>query len=492
MVNDVDIQQDEDEIQVIGREAEKRAASQSLMKKVQPTDSPTKKSSHSDAHNFENDVEKCPYPLDIIVQKINTVVYKSSDSSDEDDYNTTKEINHALQLQGFRVVEKENGADCEMVTFDSNSDRYDEEDPLKPSSSKTQVVTARRGEQTKAEELSESNGKFKKGHRRAYSMPNAHRDKAVLVVTDDTVRQEGPKKRHVVRYRLHPYKPSPKADAAVNSFIEQTNFEFPFDLDDNADDLEIDLDEEEICFPGDPIDIKESRIVLRKDNEFLRTGHRPPMASFGSCFKSIFSLHTETGNIWTHMYGCVAFLGMGAWFIAQPPNVMTWMDKLVFFSFSWEQSAAWACPSASTLYNVTLKGWEGCSANWTIRSYCLLAMGLSGCIPALHLMITDGFDWMIQNAAFHWLLLMAALYIIGAATYAFRFPERFFPGKFDLFCQSHQLFHMFVIVAAYVHFYGITEMAMKRLQGGSCHEQLMARYGNDDYTDILDQYFRPY
>jgi adiponectin receptor len=40
-----------------------------------------------------------------------------------------------------------------------------------------------------------------------------------------------------------------------------------------------------------------------QDNEFLHSGHRPPMPSFLSCFKSIFSLHTETGNIFTHMYG---------------------------------------------------------------------------------------------------------------------------------------------------------------------------------------------
>jgi adiponectin receptor len=40
-----------------------------------------------------------------------------------------------------------------------------------------------------------------------------------------------------------------------------------------------------------------------QDNEFLHFGHRPQLGNFGSCFKSIFSLHTETGNIWTHMYG---------------------------------------------------------------------------------------------------------------------------------------------------------------------------------------------
>uniref|UniRef100_A0A8C6X6R3 Adiponectin receptor 1 n=1 Tax=Naja naja TaxID=35670 RepID=A0A8C6X6R3_NAJNA len=40
-----------------------------------------------------------------------------------------------------------------------------------------------------------------------------------------------------------------------------------------------------------------------KDNDFLLHGHRPPMPSFRACFRSIFRLHTETGNIWTHLLG---------------------------------------------------------------------------------------------------------------------------------------------------------------------------------------------
>jgi adiponectin receptor len=95
---------------------------------------------------------------------------------------------------------------------------------------------------------------------------------------------------------------------------------------------------------------------------------------------------------------------------------------------------------------------------------------------------------------------MGALYIIGAAIYALRVPERFFPGKCDiwvsfpppfdffrviLFCladdgyikrvslyviqfQSHQIFHIFVIIAAFVHYHGITEMAMHRMSVGEC------------------------
>ena len=35
------------------------------------------------------------------------------------------------------------------------------------------------------------------------------------------------------------------------------------------------------------------------------------------CFKSIFRIHTETGNIWTHLLGVVAFLGLAIYFITR-------------------------------------------------------------------------------------------------------------------------------------------------------------------------------
>lgn len=40
-----------------------------------------------------------------------------------------------------------------------------------------------------------------------------------------------------------------------------------------------------------------------KDNEYLIAGHRRPLHSFKACFKSVFRIHTETGNIWTHLIG---------------------------------------------------------------------------------------------------------------------------------------------------------------------------------------------
>lgn len=34
--------------------------------------------------------------------------------------------------------------------------------------------------------------------------------------------------------------------------------------------------------------------------------------------------------------------------------------------------------------------------------------------------------------------------------------------------QSHQIFHVFVVAAAFVHYHGISEMAMHRLNIGEC------------------------
>ena len=45
-----------------------------------------------------------------------------------------------------------------------------------------------------------------------------------------------------------------------------------------------------------------------RDNEHLHFGHRPELPSFAERFRSIFRIHTETGNIWTHLIGFIAFV----------------------------------------------------------------------------------------------------------------------------------------------------------------------------------------
>ena len=69
-----------------------------------------------------------------------------------------------------------------------------------------------------------------------------------------------------------------------------------------------------------------------------------------------------------------------------------------------------------------------------------LALGCSGIIPALHFMIAYGMVVAHRQASVGWMALMGLLYILGAITYATRVPERFFPGKFDLWVN---IFHYF-------------------------------------------------
>ncbi|XP_068314194.1 heptahelical transmembrane protein 2-like [Pyrus communis] len=84
------------------------------------------------------------------------------------------------------------------------------------------------------------------------------------------------------------------------------------------------------------------------------------------------------------------------------------------------------------------------------RATLFLSMGFSGVIPALHaLVIHWGNQHIIVALAYE--LVMAILYASGAAFYVARIPERWKPGKFDIVGQSHQIFHIFVVLGALTH-----------------------------------------
>lgn len=260
-----------------------------------------------------------------------------------------------------------------------------------------------------------------------------------------------------------------------------------------------------------------------QDNDFLHRGHRPPLPSFRACFKSIFRLHTETGNIWTHLLGCVAFIGVATYFLCS--HDIQIQEKLIFgaffagaiiclgFSFAFHTLSCHSAeigrlfskldycgiallimgsfvpwlyygfychyqPKVIYLSIVSVLGclsiivslWDKFSEPGLrpLRAGVFMSFGLSGVIPAIHYLLMEGWINSISRASLGWLVLMGLLYIIGALLYALRVPERWFPGKFDIWFQSHQLFHILVIAAAFVHYHGITEMAMYRVTVGEC------------------------
>lgn len=54
----------------------------------------------------------------------------------------------------------------------------------------------------------------------------------------------------------------------------------------------------------------------------------------------------------------------------------------------------------------------------------------TGIVPTVHFVYTDGFQRLIDENSFYWLLTMAILYLFGAVLYATRTPERFFRMEF--------------------------------------------------------------
>jgi len=103
------------------------------------------------------------------------------------------------------------------------------------------------------------------------------------------------------------------------------------------------------------------------------------------------------------------------------------------------------------------------------RASTFVALGFISAAPIIHLISIYGLKHVIDHGALYHALLMGALYVTGAILYALRIPERFMPGKCDIWFQSHQIFHVLVVAAAFVFYDGMADMAKYRLQNvGHC------------------------
>ncbi|CAK7338136.1 unnamed protein product [Dovyalis caffra] len=84
------------------------------------------------------------------------------------------------------------------------------------------------------------------------------------------------------------------------------------------------------------------------------------------------------------------------------------------------------------------------------RAALFLVMGFSGVIPAAHAVVLHwGHPHIFVSLEYE--LVMAVLYTAGVFFYTTRIPERLKPGAFDIAGHSHQIFHVFVVLAALSH-----------------------------------------
>jgi len=78
-------------------------------------------------------------------------------------------------------------------------------------------------------------------------------------------------------------------------------------------------------------------------------------------------------------------------------------------------------------------------------------LALSTFIPVGHGLAKYGYEVQHERIALKWVLLTLLFNTIGASAYAFKFPEKWYPRRFDIFGASHQLMHIFIGIAAVMY-----------------------------------------
>ncbi|KAK4690633.1 adiponectin receptor, partial [Lecanoromycetidae sp. Uapishka_2] len=250
----------------------------------------------------------------------------------------------------------------------------------------------------------------------------------------------------------------------------------------------------------------------QRNNRYVLGGYRPEKADFLEILTSLTFLHNETCNVYTHLVGALllpliattymrvlsepqfldvsgtdyVMFGIFFWcaegclvFSAtyhlvgpySPAVEEFWhqMDLLgivivtvgtfipgIYYMFTCEprlQNLHWAIIIASGSANAALLCVPSFrTLRWRkLRVSAFVALGASAFIPILHGIGRYGFEYMLQYSGVKYYLPELLFYGGGVSLYGFRTPERFAPGKFDIWGNSHQIFHVCILCAMYLH-----------------------------------------
>lgn len=132
--------------------------------------------------------------------------------------------------------------------------------------------------------------------------------------------------------------------------------------------------------------------------------------------------------------------------------VLTWGSFIALITYAFACAPPWVWAAHAALATISNGACVAVSliqrfrtADWRLfRMSLFIATGAVGVLPFAHILATPHARQPTGEAS---LLLMGALYVGGALLYGFRVPERFAPGRFDLFLASHTIFHVAVVLA---------------------------------------------
>ncbi|KAH8704463.1 hemolysin-III related-domain-containing protein [Phaeosphaeriaceae sp. PMI808] len=243
----------------------------------------------------------------------------------------------------------------------------------------------------------------------------------------------------------------------------------------------------------------------QQDNHYILSGYRPASNSYLTSWKSLSYLHNESVNIYTHLLGALAFLITSAILYAVLGPRYETASREDVYAFSCFFFGAMACLGMSATYHA-ISNHSHAVAVWgnqldyvgivgliwgdrglmrrywamittlaacttvvsthdkfrtpalrPFRALMFVLMGLSAVFPVLHGIQLYGVAHLRNSIGLDWVVLQGVLYITGAAMYAARVPEKWSPGKYDIWGSSHQIFHILVVLAATSHLVGLVK-----------------------------------
>lgn len=255
-------------------------------------------------------------------------------------------------------------------------------------------------------------------------------------------------------------------------------------------------------------------------NQFIHNHYRVGYRK-RDCIRSIFRLHNETFNIHTHLIGAVIFIYIAKrtidWLscIHEGASVHTivllsYLAAVIFCLVASTAYHVFGCHSECAFERLLSVDYSGINAlifgsqlpicfylfydqplwMWfhivsliavtltssaitqserfqddyfrNVRIAAFVGNAMYGLFALLHLIFQQGvFSEHLQSLMWH-VLAMYLSYGSGIVIYAFRIPERFSPGSFDLLLHSHQIWHCLVVAAALFQYRAILALYYMR------------------------------
>ncbi|KAE8212504.1 hypothetical protein CF327_g3870 [Tilletia walkeri] len=264
---------------------------------------------------------------------------------------------------------------------------------------------------------------------------------------------------------------------------------------------------------------------LWRNNSNILSGYRfIPIERWPALIRSTFEIHNETGNIMTHLVGIAIIVPLfwpykdgHSWAFDVHTTAMDRLVQTIYLiaaikclalSVSWHVMAgcshpgwfeAFACidytgvawlvsasvftviynefycqPNLALFYSFTtlLVGLVGATLPWAKwfntreakmwRVTVFLSMAFAALLPFTHAAYEHGLS---KTASFVLPIVPSLLaYILGIVIYALEIPERWAPGRFDIFGHAHQIWHSLIIVAILFHWRAVNIWHQNRFE----------------------------